>query len=305
MAAIEIKNLTKSYGKARGIIDVNLIVEEGEFFGFIGPNGAGKSTTIRTLLGMLQATSGSANILGWDMRNEKTKILSEVGYLPSEAVFYSGIKVKDILKLSADLHKKDCSTERKILCERLQLDVNRKIEELSFGNRKKVAIVCALQHHPKLLILDEPTSGLDPLMQREFFEILKERNEKGVTIFLSSHVLSEVQNHCKRAAIIREGRLIACDSVEGLAQTNAKRVRVVGNVAVEDLQGIRDVKKQEESISFLYSGELSVLIQRLSEGSVKDVTITEPDLEEIFLHYYEQVANVDCKSSLYDGGKKA
>lgn len=183
MAAIEIKKLTKSYGKARGIIDVDLTVQEGEFFGFIGPNGAGKSTTIRTLLGMLQATSGSANVLGWDIRNEKTKILSEVGYLPSEAVFYSGMKVKDVLKLSADLHKKECNTERKKLCERLQLDVNRKVEELSFGNRKKVAIVCALQHHPRLLILDEPTSGLDPLMQREFFEILKERNEQGVRYF--------------------------------------------------------------------------------------------------------------------------
>ena len=287
MAAIEIKKLTKSYGKARGIIDVDLTVQEGEFFGFIGPNGAGKSTTIRTLLGMLQATSGSANVLGWDIRNEKTKILSEVGYLPSEAVFYSGMKVKDVLKLSADLHKKECNTERKKLCERLQLDVNRKVEELSFGNRKKVAIVCALQHHPRLLILDEPTSGLDPLMQREFFEILKERNEQGGTIFLSSHVLSEVQNHCKRAAIIREGRLIACDSVEALAKTNAKRVRVAGSVKLDGLQGIRDMKKQEDGMSFLYSGEMSVLIQRLSEGKIKDVTITEPDLEEIFLHYYE------------------
>lgn len=288
MAAIEIKNLTKSYGKARGIIDVNLTIEEGEFFGFIGPNGAGKSTTIRTLLGMIQVTSGSAKVLGWDIQKEKTKLLSEIGYLPSEAVFYSGMKVKDVLKLSADLHKKDCKEESARLCECLQLDVNRKVEELSFGNRKKVAIVCALQHKPRLLILDEPTSGLDPLMQKEFFDILKERNEEGTTIFLSSHILSEVQNHCKRAAIIREGRLIACDSVEALAKTNAKRVSIVGDVSVDELEGVRDKKKEKDSISFLYSGDMNTLIKHVSKADIKDLSITEPDLEEIFMHYYEE-----------------
>lgn len=288
MAAIEIKNLTKSYGKARGIIDVNLTVEEGEFFGFIGPNGAGKSTTIRTLLGMIQLTSGNASVLGYDIPKEKTKLLSEVGYLPSEAVFYSGMKVKEVLKLSADLHKKECTEERKRLCERLQLDVNRKVEELSFGNRKKVAIVCALQHNPRLLILDEPTSGLDPLMQKEFFDILRERNEKGVTIFLSSHILSEVQNHCKRAAIIREGRLIACDSVEALAKTSAKRITIVGVVNVDGLEGVRDKRKEQEAVSFLYSGDMNELVKHISKSDIKDISITEPDLEEIFLHYYEE-----------------
>lgn len=288
MAAIETRNLTKSYGKARGIIDVNLTIEEGEFFGFIGPNGAGKSTTIRTLLGMIQVTSGSAKVLGWDIQKEKTKLLSEIGYLPSEAVFYSGMKVKDVLKLSADLHKKDCKEESARLCERLQLDVNRKVEELSFGNRKKVAIVSALQHKPRLLILDEPTSGLDPLMQKEFFDILKERNEEGTTIFLSSHILSEVQNHCKRAAIIREGRMIACDSVEALAKTNAKRVSIVGDVSVDELEGVRDKKKEKDSISFLYSGDIQTLIKHISKADIKDLSITEPDLEEIFMHYYEE-----------------
>ena len=287
MAAIKIKNLTKSYGKARGIIDINLTVEDGEFFGFIGPNGAGKSTTIRTLLGMIQVTSGEARVLGYDIQKESTKLLSEIGYLPSEAVFYSGMKVKDVLKLSADLHKKDCAEERKLLCERLQLDVNRKVDELSFGNRKKVAIVCALQHNPRLLILDEPTSGLDPLMQKEFFDILRERNEKGVTIFLSSHILSEVQNHCKRAAIIREGRLIACDSVEELAKTNAKRVSIVGEVNIDALEGVRDKKIEQDVVSFLYSGDVNTLIQHISKADIKDLSITEPDLEEIFMHYYE------------------
>lgn len=288
MDAIHISNLTKYYGKARGIVDVNLTVKEGECFGFIGPNGAGKSTTIRTLLGLIKPTSGEAKVFGKNIVTSQTEILSDVGYLPSEAVFYSGMKVKDILKLSANLRKKNCEEEAKKLCERLQLDVNRKVEELSFGNRKKVAIVCALQHNPKLLILDEPTSGLDPLMQREFFEIVRERNEQGVTVFLSSHILSEIQRNCTRAAIIREGHIIACDSVEALSQTNAKRVTVQGNIQIHQLKYVRDIKETEECISFLYGGAMKELLQVLSSGSITDLTIAEPDLEEIFMHYYEK-----------------
>lgn len=286
MDAIKISNMTKYYGKARGIIDLNLTVREGEFFGFIGPNGAGKSTTIRTLLGFIRPTSGQARVLGMDICKEKTKILSEVGYLPSEAVFYTGMKVRDVLRLSADLRKKDCSEEAKKLCDRLQLDTDRKVEELSFGNRKKVAIVCALQHHPKILILDEPTSGLDPLMQHEFFNIVRERNEQGATIFLSSHVLSEIQRNCTRAAIIREGQIIACDSVETLSRSNAKRVTVHGNIQINALKGIRDLKETNEVISFLYSGDINQLLQVLEEGNVSDISVAEPDLEEIFMHYY-------------------
>ena len=224
MDAIQLSNLTKYYGKSRGILNLNLDIKEGEFFGFIGPNGAGKSTTIRTLLNLITPSSGQAKIFGMEVNQHNFKIRSLIGYLPSEAVFYRGLKVKDLLKLSADLHHKDCSAERAILCKRLQLDVNRKVDELSFGNRKKVAIVSALQHNPKLLILDEPTSGLDPLMQREFFHIIRERNEQGVTIFLSSHVLSEIQQNCTRAAIIREGRIIACDNVDALAKTDAGKL---------------------------------------------------------------------------------
>ena len=288
MNAVQISNLSKFYGKARGIIDLSLTVEEGEFFGFIGPNGAGKSTTIRTLLGMIRPTFGDAQIFGMSVRRKRKKILENVGYLPSEAIFYSGMRVKDILKLSADLRKTDCQKETQKLCERLQLDVEKKVEELSFGNRKKVAIVCALQHKPRLLILDEPTSGLDPLMQREFFQILRERNERGATIFLSSHVLSEIQRNCTRAAIIRDGRLIACDSVEELSRSSAKRVAVHGQVQLNDLQGIRDLEETEGGVSFLYSGDISRLLQTLSEGTIKDLSVSEPDLEEIFLHYYEK-----------------
>ena len=288
MEIIKTTNLTKYYGKSRGIIDLNLTVTQGEFFGFIGPNGAGKSTTIRTLLGLISPTAGNAMIFGKNVAQKKESILQDIGYLPSEALFYPGMKVKDLLKLSADLRKKNCTAESKLLCERLQLDTSRKIDALSFGNRKKVAIVCALQHRPKLLVLDEPTSGLDPLMQKEFFDILRERNKEGTTIFISSHVLSEIQRNCTCAAIIRDGRIIACDSVEILSKTSAKRITVHGIVNLKSLDGIRDRKDSEDSISFLYSGDMDSLLRALSSGQVNDLTITEPDLEEIFLHYYKK-----------------
>ena len=288
MEAIKTEKLTKYYGKARGIIDLDLAVEEGECFGFIGPNGAGKSTTIRTLLGLIAPTSGSGQIFGMDIVYQNREILRRVGYLPSEAVFYPGMRVRELLKLSADLRGMDCSAEAARLCERLELDPNRKAEELSFGNRKKAAIVCALQSDPALLILDEPTGGLDPLMQREFFEILKERSRRGVTIFLSSHVLSEIQRNCSRAAVIREGRIIACGSVEELARTNAKRVSVTGLVDLKGLAGVRDLQTGERSASFLYNGNLNDLLLKLYVGQVQDLSISDPDLEEIFRHYYEK-----------------
>lgn len=292
MYAIETYSLTKYYlsgaipKRARGIIDLNLTVEEGDFFGFIGPNGAGKSTAIRTLLGLISPTSGGAKILGKDILSQKKDILSEIGYMPSEASFYHNQKVKDIIRFSADLRKKDCSSQAALLCERLSLDTEKKICELSLGNRKKVSIVCALQHMPKLCILDEPTSGLDPFIQREFYAILEERNRQGTTIFLSSHVLSEVQRHCRHAAIISEGKLLASDSIERLGQTNAKRVTVRGIEAIPALVQIKDLQKNGDTLHFLYSGEPKVLLQTLAELAPTDLSITEPDLEEIFLHYY-------------------
>ena len=288
MDVIKTAKLTKYYGKSRGIIDLDLNVEQGEFFGFIGPNGAGKSTTIRTLLGLIAPTCGSAMIFGKDITKEKERVLRDIGYLPLEALFYQGMRVKDVLTLSAKLRKKDCKAESELLCERLQLDTARKIEDLSFGNRKKVAIVCALQHRPSLLVLDEPTGGLDPLMQKEFFDILRERNKEGATILLSSHVLSEIQRNCTRAAIIRDGRIIACDSVDVLSQTSAKRITVHGTINLESLSGIRDRKETKDSVSFLYSGDMGSLLAVLSSGRVDDLTVTEPDLEEVFLHYYEK-----------------
>lgn len=288
MDVIKTEKLTKYYGETVGIIDLDLAVSEGDFFGFIGPNGAGKSTTIRTLLGLISPTSGNATVFGKDVTKEKEYILHNIGYLPSEALFYGGMKVKDVLKLSADLRKKDCTAESKPLCERLQLDISKKIDDLSFGNRKKVAIVCALQHQPKLLILDEPTGGLDPLMQKEFFDILRERNRDGATVFLSSHILSEIQRNCTRAAIIRDGKIIACDSVDALAKTNAKRINIHGKIDLEHLSGIRDRKDTKDSVSFLYNGDINSLLHTLSLGNISDLTITEPDLDEVFLHYYEK-----------------
>ncbi len=288
MEAIKTIGLTKYYGKIRGILELDLSVEQGAFFGFIGPNGAGKSTTIRTLLGLITPSAGSAAIFGKDVRGEKEAILRQVGYLPSEALFYPGMKVRELLRLSADLRKADCRAEAERLCQRLQLDPSRKVEDLSFGNRKKLAIVCALQANPELLILDEPTGGLDPLIQHEFFEILRERNREGVTVFLSSHVLSEIQRYCQQAAVIREGRLIACDRVEALAKTNARRVTVRGRVELDALEGIRDLRVEEDGLSFLYNGDLKPMLRLLAAGEVRDLSVAEPDLEEIFLHYYEK-----------------
>lgn len=297
MNIIEINGLTKTYGKSRGINNLKLDIAEGDFFGFIGPNGAGKSTTIRTLLGLITPTGGSAKIMGYDIVKDNKKILSEVGYLPSEINFYSKMKVKDVIKYSASLRKADCHDKAMSLCDRLGLDISRNVDDLSLGNRKKVGIVCAVQHSPKLLILDEPTSGLDPLMQREFFNILTEENENGSTIFFSSHILSEVQNYCHTAAFIKEGRIIMSDTVDKLEETGAKKISVTGNVSeLESVfkegklsKYISDISTSEkkDTVVFLYNGKIPALLEMLTEISPKDLTITEPSLEEIFMNYYE------------------
>ncbi|MBQ3599110.1 MAG: ABC transporter ATP-binding protein [Clostridia bacterium] len=286
MKAIKTTALTKYYGASRGIIEVDLAVEKGDFYGFIGPNGAGKSTTIRALLGLISPTSGKAEILGKDIQKDKTEILASVGYLPSESGFYGNMRVKEMLGLSAKLRKQNCEKEAKILCERLDLDAEKRIGELSLGNRKKVGIICALQHKPELYILDEPTSGLDPLMQREFYTILQERNAEGATVFLSSHVLSEVSRYCKNAAIIREGRLLVSDSVANLGHTGVKRISLRGVKNMPEIKDIRDMKTENDTISFLYGGRTDELVKILSAASFEDINITDPDLDEVFMHYY-------------------
>ncbi len=286
MNVIETKELTKFYGSSRGIVDVSLSVKEGEFFGFIGPNGAGKSTLIRTLLGLIAPTKGEATVLGKDIVKNNSEILAEVGYLPSEAVFYNKMKVRELLEFSARLRGKECRAQAKELCERLELDTSRRIDELSLGNRKKVGIVCALQHSPTLYILDEPTSGLDPLMQKEFYTILKERNDEGATVFLSSHILSEIGRYCKSAAVIREGRILVSDSVQKLGHTGVKRVMLRGVKGVPVIENAKDVRFENDAVNFLYSGKGSELTRALSTLDFEDVNISDPDLDEVFMHYY-------------------
>lgn len=288
MSIIKTDKLTKYYGRARGIIDVDLDISEGDMFGFIGPNGAGKSTTIRTLLGLISPSAGSAEIFGLDISKDRSKILSDIGYLPSEVAFYHSMKVRDVLSLSADLRGKNCTEESKVLCERLELDMGKRVNELSFGNKKKVGIVCALQHKPKLYILDEPTSGLDPLMQREFYSILEERNKEGATVFLSSHILSEVDRYCKRAAIIRDGKIAVTGEIDRLSYTGIKRVTVKGGKKLPSDINIKDIKAEGEVVSFLFSGEPGKLISLISEIQPSDFTVADPDLEEVFMHFYER-----------------
>ena len=299
MNAVETNKLTKTYGKSRGITELSLVVPEGDFFGFIGPNGAGKSTTIRTLLGLIHATGGSASVLGEDIVTGRKQILERTGYLPSEISFYNGMKVHDVIRLSASLRGKRCEAKASTLIERLGLDTEKKVDELSLGNRKKVGIVCAIQHEPDLLILDEPTSGLDPLIQKEFFQILTEENERGATIFFSSHILSEVQSYCKSAAFIKDGSIIIHDKVENLEKTGAKKITfklsTVPDKTTSELKNgslkdfITDINTDPASghISFLYHGDIKKLLSYLSSLSLKDLSITEPTLEEIFMNYYK------------------
>ena len=286
--AVSLEGLVKRYGKHRGIEGLDLMVKEGEWFGYIGPNGAGKSTTIRTMLGLIKATEGKSTVLGMDSWKDREKIMAKVGYLPSEAIFYPEMTVSETLDYALSLHACKDRRRQKELSERLELDTGRKIGELSYGNRKKVGIVCALEHNPSLLILDEPTGGLDPLMQREFFSMLEEEHRKGVTIFMSSHILSEIESHAETAAAIREGRIIVSGKVEEISKTNARRVSLRGKADISTLTGVKEVVEDKNGMSFLYSGEASALLEALYKGSVKDFTVTEPDLEEVFLHYYRK-----------------
>ncbi len=275
---IEITDLTKTYGKHRGVENVSFSVRKGEIFGFLGPNGAGKSTTIRSMLGLIRYDKGQIRICNLDAQRDKEKILQRVGYMPSEAWFYPGMTIREVLKLSADVRKMDCSKEAGMLCERLQIDAKRKISELSLGNRKKVSIVCAMQHKPELFVFDEPTSGLDPLMQNVFFELIKEYVEQGATCMLSTHVLSEIRNHCDRVAIMREGKLIVTDTVEHLLASKSKRIKMI---------------RDGESLDFIYKDDLNNLYKELKDHNIEDILIEEPSIEEVFMHYYEKGEDQD------------
>jgi len=292
MGVIEVNNLTKYYGKARGIIDVSFSVEEGEIFGFIGPNGAGKSTTIRTLLSLIYPTSGSATIFGKDCIRYSADIKKEIGYLPSEVFYYDYMRAKDLLNYSASFYHQDCRRRIQELAEVLDLDLHRKIDDLSFGNRKKVGIIQGLLHQPKLIILDEPTGGLDPLIQQKFFSLLQEENRKGCTVLFSSHILSEVQKLCKRVAIIKEGRIIQVEDVSRLVEQNYKRIKLETIHSLQkaffQFEGMVNLSNNENTYHFLYKGNLRNLVTKLAETEIVNLTIEDPSLEEIFMHYYSK-----------------
>ncbi len=291
MEAIKTTRLSKYYGEHIGIKDVSLTINKGEVFGFIGPNGAGKSTAIRTLLGLLIPTSGSAQILGHDIVKEGKEIRKKIGYLPSEVHYYDEMSSRELLAYSSRFYGEENPAEIERLAEMFELDLDKKITDLSFGNKKKCAIIQSTIHQPELLILDEPTSGLDPLMQNRFFELLEAENEKGTTIFFSSHILSEIQRMCDRAAIIRKGEITAVENIQALLEKQMKKVRLVFKERPGKLvlpEGSQHEKWHDNKLSFEYVGMVKPLLQFLNELDLIDAVLEEPDLESIFMNYYER-----------------
>ncbi|MFA5845059.1 MAG: ABC transporter ATP-binding protein [Coriobacteriia bacterium] len=295
MNVIETAKLTKYYGKTRGIVDVDMTVMEGEILGFIGPNGAGKSTTIRTLLGLIHPTSGSATIFGKDVTKYGPEIRQEVGYLPSEVFYYDDMRVIDLLRYSASFYRKDGKAilkRIKDLAEMFDLDLKKKIDDLSYGNKKKVGIIQGLAHEPRLIILDEPTGGLDPLIQQEFFNLLKEENKRGAAVLFSSHILSEVQRLCDRVAIIKDGSIIRVEEIRTLLENQTKRFTLETSGAPDmsrfAIEGVGDLTTVGNSVSFLYRGRINDITRVLAEQDLVDLLVEEPDLEEIFMHYYQK-----------------
>jgi len=290
MNVIEFNKLTKYYGKAKGCENIDFNVKEGEIFGFIGPNGAGKSTTIRCMLSLIYPTSGSVSIFGKDAIKYGPEVRENIGYLPSEIFYYDKMKVKDLLNYSASFYKKDCSARIKELAEIMELDLTRKIEDLSLGNKKKVGIVQGLLHSPKLIILDEPTSGLDPLMQQKFFNLIRKENKNGATVLFSSHILSEVQQLCNRVAIIKDGEILSIQDIKSIKHDNYKRFTFRGKSLDNgkfDIDGVSQLKEREDKVTFLYKGDVNKIVKIISSLKLTDITIEEPTLEEIFMHYYE------------------
>ncbi len=292
MFAIEIKNLTKNYGRNRGIKDINISVNEGEIYGFIGPNGAGKSTTIKTILNFVYPTSGEALIFGMDSVKDSEKIKEYIGYVPSEVRYYDDVKVKDIIKYAQSFYPKSNSEYIDGICNELELDMNKKMGELSLGNKnkKKVAIAQSLINSPKLLILDEPTNGLDPLMQKKLFNILKEEKKKGNTVFLSSHNLNEIQNLCDRVCVIKDGNVVDIIEIEKSKDKLNLKVTLSSSDVNEDIiLNISDkiLNKDEELYTFIYSKDVNSLLKELVNYKIDELLIEKENLEDAFLNYYE------------------
>ena len=294
MNIIEINELTKYYGKHRGIEDVSFSVKEGEIFGFIGPNGSGKSTTIRTLLALIYPTSGSATIFGKDCIKYGSEIRRDIGYLPSEVFYYENMKVREVLNYSASFYDDVNYNRIDDLAEIMDLDLNKRISDLSYGNKKKVGIVQGLLHEPKLIILDEPTGGLDPLMQQTFFDLIQSENKKGASVLFSSHILSEVQKLCSRVAIIKEGRIVTIENIRDMQKHNYKKFSLEYDGIIDgqhfNLDGITNLTVDKNMLNFLFKGDINQIIEKLQGEPLLNMLVEEPSLEEIFMHYYEKEA---------------
>ena len=290
-AVIEIEKLTKSYGSHRGIIDVDLTVDEGEAFGFLGPNGAGKTTTIRTLLDHIRPTSGQARIFGIVTTEDPVAIHRRVGYLPGEFTLYDKLTGGQTIEYFANLRGGVDAQFQRQLIERLEVDPSRKFKEYSKGNKQKIRLIVALQHRPDLLMLDEPTSGLDPLVQQTFYAVIREAKAEGRTVLLSSHILSEVERTCDRVAIIRDGRLVKVDRVEALRDLAHHEVelRFAGDVPVgafAALAGVSDVKTEGNLLRMRVSGPITPVVREAANYELLDFVSREPSLEETFLAQY-------------------
>jgi len=292
MAVIVTKGLTKFYGKDRGIIDISLSVESGEIFGFIGPNGAGKSTTIRSLLGLIFPTAGAAQVFGLDVVRDTKAIKRRVGYLPSEVDYYDKMNTQELLDYSARFFGVDAGQTIRDLADLFDVDLKRPITDLSSGNKKKVSILQCFLHKPELLILDEPTNGLDPLMQNRFYQLVRQEQKRGATVFFSSHILTEVERICQRVAVVKEGRIIALEDVAGLRKKHLRRVNVSFTQPVTESQlnvsGITGWIAKNGGITFLYAGEPNDLLKAMAKQDVASISIEEPSLEEVFMHYYQE-----------------
>ena len=286
---LEIQNLTKYYGKILGVENLSLKLEEGEIFGFIGPNGAGKSTTIRSIMNLINKTSGRVLVENKEFNKDDTDIKEKIGYLPSEIHLYDDLTVKEMLDYHESFYKKNIHKRRIELVKRLELDEKKKIEDLSLGNLKKLGIILAFMHEPKILILDEPTSGLDPIMQNVFYDLLKEEKAKGNTIFYSTHILNEVSKICDRVGIIRNGRLIKVEKIEELSKKNLTFVTITSKQSkkiIKDLK-INTISEDENTIKFGNNLPHNELIKKLSKYNIDRILIEEATLEDMFLHYYK------------------
>jgi len=290
-AVIQTAGLTKYYGGSRGVVDLDLTVEAGAVFGFLGPNGAGKTTTIRLLLDLIRPSSGGARVLGLDARRDSVAIRRRVGYLPGEYTLYPRMTGEETLRYLGNLRGGVARAVVTALAERLDFDLSRRAGDLSSGNKRKLGLIQAFMHEPELLILDEPTGGLDPLVQREFYRMVDEARDGGQTVFLSSHVLPEVQRVCKRVAFIREGRLVAVEDVDALGERAVHRIEIefAGAAPTEEfakLEEVQDLVANEHRLTFTATGRLDAVVKAAARHEVVALTSHEPDLEDLFLTYY-------------------